>query len=162
MWPSGPVLVWELSRNRVVVLRQATQPGGIGSLESILRRLKSLKIRARYDNTIPIRFLAPVDCSKIPALGFRPLNSSWSGIILSFFMISGNLPLRIQEKNAMAEVFLARKSLISDIPEIPGWWRGSLISISNGVLNITNVKPAGMHCECVASWSRSFRRTRFS
>jgi hypothetical protein len=34
--------------NRVVVpARQATQPGGIGSLESILRLLKSLKIRTR-------------------------------------------------------------------------------------------------------------------
>jgi hypothetical protein len=33
--------------NRVVVpARQATQPGGIGSLESILGLLKSLKIRA--------------------------------------------------------------------------------------------------------------------
>ncbi len=35
------------SRNKVVVpTRQATQPGGIGSLESILGLLKSLKIRA--------------------------------------------------------------------------------------------------------------------
>ncbi len=30
----------------VVPAHQETQPGGIGSLESILRRLKSLKIRA--------------------------------------------------------------------------------------------------------------------
>ncbi len=37
-----------MSRNRVVVLvRQATQPGGIGSFESILGGLKSLKIRAQ-------------------------------------------------------------------------------------------------------------------
>ncbi len=36
-------------RNRVVVpASQATQPGGIGSLESILGLLKSLKIRALY------------------------------------------------------------------------------------------------------------------
>ena len=35
------------SRNRVVVLaRQATQPGGIGSLESILGLLKRSKIQA--------------------------------------------------------------------------------------------------------------------
>jgi hypothetical protein len=35
--------------NRVVVpARHATQPGRIGSLESILALLKSLKIRARY------------------------------------------------------------------------------------------------------------------
>jgi hypothetical protein len=35
------------SRNRVIVpARQATQPGGIGFLESILGLLKSLKIRA--------------------------------------------------------------------------------------------------------------------
>jgi hypothetical protein len=35
------------NRNRVVVsARQATQPGGIGSLESILDLLKSLEIRA--------------------------------------------------------------------------------------------------------------------
>jgi hypothetical protein len=38
----------ELSRNRFVVpARQATQTGGIGSLESILGLLKSLKIRAQ-------------------------------------------------------------------------------------------------------------------
>jgi hypothetical protein len=40
--------------NRVVVpARQATPPGGIGSLDSILGLLKSLKIRAlagQYDN----------------------------------------------------------------------------------------------------------------
>jgi hypothetical protein len=39
------------ARNRrkmvVVPARQATQPGGIGSVESILRHLKSLKIRAQ-------------------------------------------------------------------------------------------------------------------
>ncbi len=49
---------------------EAKQPGGIGSLESILGLLKSLKIRAlagRYDNPIPTRFLAPIDCLKIPA-----------------------------------------------------------------------------------------------
>jgi hypothetical protein len=39
----------EPSRNRVVVpARQATQRGGIGSLESILGLLKSLKIRPLY------------------------------------------------------------------------------------------------------------------
>ncbi len=39
----------EPSRNKVVVpARQATQPGGIGSLESILGLLESLKIRALY------------------------------------------------------------------------------------------------------------------
>jgi hypothetical protein len=38
----------EPSRNRVFVpARQATQSGGIGSLESILGLLKSLKIRAQ-------------------------------------------------------------------------------------------------------------------
>jgi hypothetical protein len=37
----------EPRRNRVVVsARQAAQPGGIGSLESILWLLKTLKIRA--------------------------------------------------------------------------------------------------------------------
>jgi hypothetical protein len=36
-----------MNRNSVVVLsRQATQPGGIGSLDSILELLKNLKIRA--------------------------------------------------------------------------------------------------------------------
>jgi hypothetical protein len=42
-------------------------------LESILGLLKSLKIRAlagQYDNPIPIRFLAPIDCSKISAQYF--------------------------------------------------------------------------------------------
>ncbi len=39
---------WEPNRNRVAVLaRQATQPGGIGSLESILGLLKSLKFGLR-------------------------------------------------------------------------------------------------------------------
>ncbi len=38
----------EPSRNRVFVpARQATQPGGIGSLKAILGLLKSLKIRAQ-------------------------------------------------------------------------------------------------------------------
>jgi hypothetical protein len=39
-------------------------------LESILGLHKSLKIRAlagRYDNPIHTRFLAPIDCLKIPA-----------------------------------------------------------------------------------------------
>jgi hypothetical protein len=41
----------EPSRNRVVVpARQATQPGGIGSLKSILGLLKSLKIQAFISN----------------------------------------------------------------------------------------------------------------
>ncbi len=57
--------------NRVIVqARQATQPGGIGSLESILGLLKIFKIRAlagRNDNPIPTRFLALTDCLKIPA-----------------------------------------------------------------------------------------------
>ena len=39
------------SRNYVVPARQATQPGGIGSLKSILGLLKSLKIRALYFDT---------------------------------------------------------------------------------------------------------------
>jgi len=40
---------WEPSRNRVVVpAHQATQPGRMCSLESILVLLKSLKIRALY------------------------------------------------------------------------------------------------------------------
>ncbi len=62
----------EQSRNMVVVpARQATQPGGNGSFESILGLPNSLKTRplaGRYDNPIPTRFLAPVDCLKIPAL----------------------------------------------------------------------------------------------
>ncbi len=61
---SRPVLeflnnLWGLgtSRNRVVVpARQATQLGGIGSLESILWLLKSLKIRAL---TIPFQDAVP-------------------------------------------------------------------------------------------------------
>jgi hypothetical protein len=58
--------------NRVVVpARQTTQPGGIGSWESILGFIKSLKIRALaswFDNPVPTRFLTPIDCFKIPAL----------------------------------------------------------------------------------------------
>jgi hypothetical protein len=40
------------------------------SLESMPGLLKSLQIRVlacRYDNPIPTRFLAPIDCFKIPA-----------------------------------------------------------------------------------------------
>ncbi len=41
--------LYEPSRHRVVVpARQATQPGGIGSLESILGLLNSLKVRDLY------------------------------------------------------------------------------------------------------------------
>ncbi len=57
--------------NRVVSpARQATEPGGIDALESILGLLISLQIRAlagRCDNPIPTRFLVPKDCLKIPA-----------------------------------------------------------------------------------------------
>ncbi len=38
------------ARNRVVPARQATQPGGIGSLESILGLLESLKIQSQLGN----------------------------------------------------------------------------------------------------------------
>ncbi len=57
------------NRNRAVVpARQAKQPGGIGSLESILGLRKSLKIWALvgpYDNPITTQFLAPIDCLKL-------------------------------------------------------------------------------------------------
>jgi hypothetical protein len=62
------------ARNEVGIglsYRPATQSGEIGSLESILGLLKSLKIRAlagRYDNLNPTRFLAPIDCLKISGL----------------------------------------------------------------------------------------------
>jgi hypothetical protein len=65
------------ARNRVGIglsyrpARLHTQPEEIGSLESIPGLLKSFKIRAlagRYDNPFPTRFLAPIDCLKIPAL----------------------------------------------------------------------------------------------
>jgi hypothetical protein len=64
------------ARNRVgirvvVPARQATLASGINSSEPIPGLLKSLKIRAlagRYDNSIPARFLAPIDCLKIPTL----------------------------------------------------------------------------------------------
>ncbi len=55
--------------------REATQPGGVGLLESILGLLKSLKTRAlagRYDNPIPTQFK---DCLKSPELEF--LKSLW-------------------------------------------------------------------------------------
>jgi hypothetical protein len=47
-------ILWGLaSRNRVVVTaRQATQPDGIGSLESILGLLESFKIRAQNQSQI--------------------------------------------------------------------------------------------------------------
>jgi hypothetical protein len=53
----------------VVPARRATQVGGIDSLKSIPGLFISLKIQplaGRYDNPIPPRFLAPIDCSKIP------------------------------------------------------------------------------------------------
>jgi hypothetical protein len=58
-------------RNRVGI-GLAYRPAKLHRLaESIPGLLKSLKIpflAGRYDNPIPIRFLAPIDCSKIPAL----------------------------------------------------------------------------------------------
>jgi hypothetical protein len=58
-------VAWRASTtNRVVVL--ASQAGN-----RFLASLKSLQIRALagwYDNPIPTRFLAPIDCLKIPAL----------------------------------------------------------------------------------------------
>ncbi len=52
------LFLWGLERKRVVVAaaRLAKQPGGIGSLESILGLLKGLKVRAlagRYETPIP-------------------------------------------------------------------------------------------------------------
>jgi hypothetical protein len=47
----------------------------ISSVESIPGLLKSLKIpplAGRYNNTLPTRFPAPTDCSKIPALDSAP------------------------------------------------------------------------------------------
>ncbi len=53
-------------------MRRGTGPPGYTSLaESIPGLLKRLQIGAlagRFDNPIPTRFLAPTDCSKIPAL----------------------------------------------------------------------------------------------
>ena len=41
--------IFKQSMKVVVPARKATQPGGIGSLESILGLLKSLKIRAQFE-----------------------------------------------------------------------------------------------------------------
>ncbi len=38
---------------------------------TISARLYTCSLASRYDNPIPVRFLAPIDCSKIPALGPR-------------------------------------------------------------------------------------------
>ncbi len=82
----------EGARNRIwigVVLPtcQTTQPGGIGSWESILGLLKSSKIQAlasRYDNPVPTRFLAPTDCLKIPSLE----SITYSTVLGNFFATS--------------------------------------------------------------------------
>jgi hypothetical protein len=55
-----------------IPVRKATEDGGLDSLESIPGLPKRLQIRAlagRYDNPIPTRFLAPINCSKFPAQG---------------------------------------------------------------------------------------------
>ncbi len=59
-WRAGSKTLFDITT------RQATWAGD--SLESIPGLLKRLQIRAlQYDNPIPSRFLAPVDCSEIPA-----------------------------------------------------------------------------------------------
>jgi hypothetical protein len=79
------------TRNRVVVqARQPTQPGGIGSLESILGFLKSLKIRALSAYYQPSRLMWP-KARGLAQHGGRP-PASWSrvtkqGVIL--FVMDG-------------------------------------------------------------------------
>jgi hypothetical protein len=59
------------ARNRVEIELKYRLAARLHRLaESIPGLLKSLKIPSlagRYDNPVPIRFLAPIDCSKIPA-----------------------------------------------------------------------------------------------
>ncbi len=69
---------WRASTTAIfdVMSRQATEAGGIVSLESIPGILTRLQIRAlavQHDNPIPSQFLAPIDCYKIPALAYRTL-----------------------------------------------------------------------------------------
>ncbi len=40
------------------------------SITGLHKRLKTRPLDCRYDNHIPTRFLAPIDCSKIPAQGY--------------------------------------------------------------------------------------------
>jgi hypothetical protein len=74
----------EPSRNRVVVMaRQATEAGGIDSLESILGLLKSLKIRALCTQLALISILA-----RVVAILFCTLFTTQGIPELKFFAIS--------------------------------------------------------------------------
>jgi hypothetical protein len=44
------------------------------------------RLAGRYDNPIPVRFLASIDCSKIPALGSTLCKDSGTRIILLKFL----------------------------------------------------------------------------
>jgi hypothetical protein len=69
------VLVWyyydsDSDGSRDVTLKRLKTPE-INSLESItelFNRLQNRALAGRYDNPIPTQFLAPIDCSTIPAL----------------------------------------------------------------------------------------------
>ncbi len=52
-----------------IPVRQATEDGGLDSLESIPGFPKRLQIRALFLYPIPTQFLARINCSKFPAQG---------------------------------------------------------------------------------------------
>jgi hypothetical protein len=75
-------------------------------LESVLELLKSLKIRVlagRYDNPLPTRFLAPIDCSKIPAQCSLKRLKAPEGLKLMQWLIILLLPLTITAKQYLVE-----------------------------------------------------------
>jgi hypothetical protein len=57
----------ELSSRPAILCSWANQLQ-IRFLESIPSPIRGLKFRTLYDNPIPTNFLAPINCSKIPAL----------------------------------------------------------------------------------------------
>jgi hypothetical protein len=54
---------------------RARNPLGIG-LSDMPAAAGLHRLAGRYDNSVPIRFLAPIDCSKIPALNLYIFQNS--------------------------------------------------------------------------------------
>jgi hypothetical protein len=83
-------------------------------LESILELPKSLQIRilaGRYDNPLPTRFLAPIDCSKIPAQCTLQSLELIKGLELMQGLIILLLPLTITGKQYLVETKNSLESL---------------------------------------------------
>jgi hypothetical protein len=79
---------------------------GIDSKESIPPSYVPSSLAGWYDNPTPSRFLAPIDCSKIPAQSLHRLEESIPGLFKSF-----------KKPSCAAKAFYSCPAIISQRPE---------------------------------------------